>query len=249
MVNPVLAAEAQAAKERAVEGVYINQKLPDFERRYLPSLDMGSKGEKNYGEFLPLGRLDDLEKWRNTTKEARRVNHPQLALLNRIEDAVLVYGLSVPPDTVSFAKENGWDWEALEAWSFSRQSQPDRLPSLGSMSMSVIARDLHTKWFQPVYAATLFGVVMAVLLVLLLILNGRHSYTITNRTMVFSMLWAPAGAVLRWKLSSLNGTGTSFLAQCLALYQTACSHFLRDPSDQTRLGMVSTGYVYCQLCW
>lgn len=211
IINPVLAAEAVAMKERAAEGVYMNRNLPDFERRYLPDLKMGTtKGEKDYGEFLPLGRLDSLASWRSSTMEARRVNHPQLALLNRIEETVLVHGMPVPGDVASSAKANGWDLEAFEAWASSKQGRADRLPSLGSMSMIVMGEDLNlnSRWFKLPFIATLFGVSMAVLILLLILLNGQDAYTITNRTMVYALIIAPPGAILRWKLSELNGTVT-----------------------------------------
>lgn len=207
MVNPVLAAEAEAAQQRKEEGVYINPNLPDFERRYLPDLQMGEPGEKDYGGMLPLGALDALESWRASTKEARRVRHSQLDLLNRIETAVLIHGLPVPPDTTSLAKANGWDLSGLESWAASTRNRVDRLPSLTASSIHLNATvEEEPRIFHPLFAATLFGVIMTVLLVLLIVLNGQHSYTVTNRTMVYSMLFAPAGAFLRWKLSSLNGT-------------------------------------------
>lgn len=208
MVNPVLAAEAQATNQRKEEGVYINPNLPDFERRYLPDLKMGQPGEKDYGEMLPLGRLDALESWRASTKESRRIRHPQLELLKRIETTVLCEGLPVPADTISLAKANGWDLGGLETWAISTRNRADRLPSL-SASTILLSAEEEPRVFQPVFAAILFGLVMTVLLVLLIVLNGQHSYTITNRTMVYSMLFAPWGALLRWKLSELNGTVTS----------------------------------------
>ena len=64
IVNPVLAAETTAMNKRAEEGVYMNHQLPDFERRYLPDLQLGEQGEKDYGEVIPMGRLDALESWR-----------------------------------------------------------------------------------------------------------------------------------------------------------------------------------------
>jgi fluoride ion exporter CrcB/FEX len=211
MVNPVLAEEAAAMKQRAEEGVYLNPKLPDFERRFLPNLQMGVRGEKNYGELLPVGHINALERWRESTKEARRVRHVQLEALKYIENTVLVDGMPVPPDAVSIAKTNGWDISALEAWVASSRNRGDRLPSLSSASMIDLTKGGvdHKKMFQFQYVATVFGVVCAILVILLIILNGQHSYTITNRTMVYALLWAPAGAILRWKLSSLNGTMTT----------------------------------------
>lgn len=204
MVNPVLAAEAQAMKERAEEGVYMNPNLPDFERRFLPDLQMGLQGEKNYGELLPVGHIDALERWRESTKEARRVRHPQLEALNYIENAVLANGLPVPVDAVSLAKANGWDLDSLEVWVNNNRNRGYRLPSLTSSSID-LSRGGELKWFKVPFIATVFGILMACLLVLLVLLNGQHSYTITNRTMVYALLWAPPGAILRWKLSSMNG--------------------------------------------
>eukprot|EP00977_Amphora_coffeiformis_P011876 scaffold2911_cov177-Amphora_coffeaeformis.AAC.10 len=195
IINPVLAAEAEAMKQRAEEGVYMNPRLPDFERRFLPDLQMGEQGEKNYGEMLPMGRLGDLENWRASTKDARRVRHPQLDFLNRIETAVLIDGLPVPPDTVSYAQGFGWDIQALEAWAANNRNRADRLPSITSVSSMNLSPGIEYRWFQPVFATAMLGVVILVLLVFLFLLNGQHAYTITNRTMVYAMLWAPGGAL------------------------------------------------------
>jgi CrcB protein len=37
------------------------------------------------------------------------------------------------------------------------------------------------------------------------LLDGENAHTVTYRTMVYAMLFAPAGALLRWKLSVWNG--------------------------------------------
>merc|ERR1719162_2205299 len=44
-----------------------------------------------------------------------------------------------------------------------------------------------------------------ILVVLMLHWNAKTSYAITYRTMAYSMLFAAPGALLRWKLSGLNG--------------------------------------------
>ena len=175
-VNPILAAEAAAMKQRAEEGVYMNPNLPDFERRYLADLQMGEVGEKNYGGMLPMGRLDALESWRVTTKDARRVRHPQLELLNRIETALLVDGLPCPSDAAASAKANGWDIIGLEAWAANNRNRPNRLPSLTSGTID-LKRDQESRLFQPVFAALLLGFVILLLLVLLFVLKGQNSYT------------------------------------------------------------------------
>jgi CrcB protein len=200
-VNPILAAEADASRVRREEGVYIDKELPDFERRYLADLEMGD----NYGEVLPLGRLDALERWRTSTAAARRVGHPKLPILIEIEQAVFVAQRPVPLDLVSVALDERWDVNSLREWIYGKAKDMKYLPSLGSRSMASMSTPVDSVWFTlPVAALLLTGVVM-VLIVLLLLLDGESAHMVTYRTMVYAMLFAPAGALLRWKLSVWNG--------------------------------------------
>jgi CrcB protein len=202
MVNPILAAEADASRARREEGVYIDKELPDFERRFLANLDI--KGG-TYGELLPLGRLDALERWRASTATARRVGHAMLPILIEIEQAVFVAERPVPSELASIALGERWDVDSLQEWTYGKARDIEYLPSLGSRSMSSISMPTHSVWFTlPVASLLLTGFLM-VLIVLLLMLDGGSIHTVTYRTMVYAMLFAPAGALLRWKLSSLNG--------------------------------------------
>jgi fluoride ion exporter CrcB/FEX len=200
-VNPILAAEADASRVRREEGVYIDKDLPDFERRYLADLEMGD----NYGELLPLGRLDALERWRASTATARRVGHARLPILIQIEQAVFVMQRPVPMDLASIAVDEGWDVESLREWIYGKIKDIERLPSLGSRSMASMTMPTESVWFTLPVAALLLTGVMMVLIVLLLLLDGEHAHMVTYRTMVYAMIFAPVGALLRWKLSAWNG--------------------------------------------
>jgi len=200
-VNPILAAEATAARQRCKEGVFIDKELPDFERRFLADLVLVETSD----QLLPLGRVDALERWRTTTAPARRVGHPLLPTLIEIEHAVFLVHRPIPPDLVSIGQAEGWDLDALLQWIHAKAKDIDFLPSLGSRSMANISMPAESIWFTlPVAALLLLGV-MIFLVVNLLVLEGGTATEVTYRTMIYAMTLAPAGALLRWKLSSWNG--------------------------------------------
>lgn len=199
-VNPILAAEGIAARKRREEGVFIDKELPDFERRFLARLDIATGDQ-----LIPLGRVDALERWRHTTAEARHVNHPMLPTLIEIEHAVWIHQRPVPPDLLSVAQSEGWDLDALLQWIHAKAKDIDMLPSLGSRSMSSVSLPQESIWFKLPMASLLLLGVMMFLVVNLLILEGESSIAVTDRTMVYAMLFAPIGALARWKMSGLNG--------------------------------------------
>lgn len=205
-VNPVLSQEAKAARVRHEEGVYIHWQLPDFERRYLSNLDMGEQ----FTEFvLPVERIDALERWRVSTVNERRVRHPLLPLLLEIEDAALIDMVPIPRNSMMIAKAQGWDVDSLQQWLVDR-SHPhhrnyearssflseDRSPELGEES----------RWLTLPVAAFLAWTCIFALFTALVMLYEEDDTIVTYRTMIFAMLVAPPGALLRWKLSERNGT-------------------------------------------
>mmetsp|Transcript_12340 Transcript_12340/g.16163 ORF Transcript_12340/g.16163 Transcript_12340/m.16163 type:complete len:597 (+) Transcript_12340:266-2056(+) len=207
-VNPTLANESDAMMVRKEEGVYLNPELPDFERRFLHDLDMGLVGEKNYGETLPVGpRLEYLSQWRELTKHARRVHHPLLSSLISIEHALLVDHTAVPSEAESVAHTHGWNVSSLREWARCKHMDHARLPSLNSTT--VLLKDAKSPedsiFFTIPYASAICGVLVAILAFLLVSLIEQDPYTITDRTVAYSMLLAPPGAILRWILSQYNG--------------------------------------------
>ncbi|KAL7560185.1 hypothetical protein ACA910_016612 [Epithemia clementina (nom. ined.)] len=212
-VNPIMARESDAMLLRQQEGVYMNPELPDFERRFLPDLHMGKlRGEKDYGETVANLSLEYLAQWRTSTEQVRRVNHPLLPTLNTIERAILVDCTSVPLEAESIAHTHGWNVAALREWTRARDGDPERLPSITdsrySLSPAIQMMLGPDVIFTIPFAASIFFLLMALLVGELLWITNVTSYSITNRTMVYAMLWAPFGALLRWELSSLNGTLT-----------------------------------------
>jgi fluoride ion exporter CrcB/FEX len=63
----------------------------------------------------------------------------------------------------------------------------------------------QSKPFKLIFAIVLVSAILAFLLISLCTLTNNDAVTITNRTMVYSMLIAPTGALLRWHLSTYNG--------------------------------------------
>jgi hypothetical protein len=130
MVNPVLAKEAAAIRDRHEEGVYIHWELPDFERRFLSRLNM----EEN--ECVSSEALGMLERWRASTESARRVRHPLLPVVLEIEKAVLCKSDPPPKLAETVARDEGMDVDALLRWSeMMRQSDAlNRMPSFSSFA-------------------------------------------------------------------------------------------------------------------
>jgi fluoride ion exporter CrcB/FEX len=211
-INPVLAAEEDSMEVRKEQGVHLNRDLPDFERRYLHQLEMPNVDSETsgifYGQMLyPVGRIDSLERWRSSVASVRRVGHQLLPVLIEVENSVLVLQKLIPPEAESVARAEGWELDSLLQWASAKADDLPRLPSVSS-SISLGSKTLpveDSRWFQLPVALGMLCVVMIALLVSLLLMQGEEATTITNRTMVYAMLFAPAGAVLRWKLSAWNG--------------------------------------------
>ena len=189
--NPLSGKEMEALLDRKEEGVYINMNLPEFERRYLPNLIMHDMGGTNQD----LERLQSLEKWRASTSDARRVNHPQLATLIDIETALLIERRPAAPHRAgAAARLLNWDVDAIERWCRGMAPQPEE------------------KWkndhivFTPEYSTAILAVIVIALGSALLGIRSEHKYAVTYRMMVYATLLAPPGALLRWHLSGYNGT-------------------------------------------
>mmetsp|Transcript_7060 Transcript_7060/g.10113 ORF Transcript_7060/g.10113 Transcript_7060/m.10113 type:complete len:527 (-) Transcript_7060:109-1689(-) len=187
-VNPALAKEADALIQRKEEGVFINKKLPDFERRFLPDLDMEIEDHDQ-------DALSNLERWRLSTIDARRVGNVNLAILTEIENCILIDRQLPSPELQEIAQSNGWNIAALQDWI--RYKYADEPLKIGF--------ELENEGFTLKRAAIILLVVYSLLFLGLAMVNGDHSYAITYRTMIYAAIFAPPGAILRWQLGKLNG--------------------------------------------
>lgn len=198
-INPVLALEADAFAERKEEGVYIHWELPDFERRFLSRLDMG---EVTYGENVPTGALED---WRKSTENERRVRHPLLPVLIEIEEAVLVECEDVTEEAAGIARDAGWDIDALRQWTHDKPSDMPTVSTISVCTRDRTWREKPSRLFTLPVAAFLAWFLIFALGAMLILLDSDSDTVVTYRTMVYAMLCATPGALLRWKLSEFNG--------------------------------------------
>lgn len=229
IVNPTLAVEGDAMQVRKEEGVYINHLLPDFERRYLHKLDMGVQHSH---DLFPIadGRIESLERWRKSTDNYRRINHPLVETLKEIEHTILVNQDSNAPiskQMESIARSESWDIDSLYDWVNAKSSDIQSLPSVsssggtkavgyssfmfrpaGSMLLEPGSSSTLKKstWLKLPVTSVLLVIVLTFLLICLITLRQDNAITVTDRTMVFAMLLAPIGALFRWHLSKYNGT-------------------------------------------
>jgi fluoride ion exporter CrcB/FEX len=184
--NPRNAQEADAARERAMEGVYLNHGLPEFERRYLPDLEMDHMEHTVHGVAF-------LERWRRSTRDARHVHHELLPALCEIENAMLINEQPFSQEAQGVAQNAGWDLEALSEWvKLNPRAAPE--PPTSSLMFTI-----------PVSVFLCVTLALPMLLGLIFVNDLEDAYQVTSRTMFYSACLAPFGALLRWNLSVFNG--------------------------------------------
>lgn len=209
-INPLLADEAQASQRRAAEGVYVNIDLPDLERRFLPDLPMHNSPHNTATELLGVSeRTSDLAEWRSSTVEARRVGNPALATLVRIETAVLVLDERIDTASESIARENGWAIDRLLEYAAAKRNDLGALPKVSSsvsMGNHMIWTDRDWWWSKLHVAAPVLGTLLVLMILGLIFVSGQSDVSVTYRTMIFALLFAPSGALLRWRWSSMNSS-------------------------------------------
>jgi len=188
-VNPALELENSESVRRRECGVYINTELADFERRFLSGFDMGE-----YEIYVNPEAVQHLEKWRLSTEECRRNGHRLLPLLTDVEYQSMTLDESLPRELIVPAVEAGWDIESLENWVYMKRKLDLRGGFITKHEFKFIPAFVL---FISAYSMLFFGVYH---------LRRQDTYTITYRTMLYAGLVAPFGALLRWKLSSLNGS-------------------------------------------
>lgn len=184
--NPRNAEEADAARKRAMEGVYMNHDLPEFERRYLPDLEMDHMEDTVHGVAY-------LERWRLSTRDARHVNHEFLPALCEIENAMLINEQPFSAEAQGVAEIAGWDLEAVSEWAKLNPRAASEPPT-SSLLFTI-----------PVSVLLFVTLALPILLGLIFVNDLDDAYQVTYRTMFYSACLAPFGALLRWNLSALNG--------------------------------------------
>jgi fluoride ion exporter CrcB/FEX len=209
--NPALAKEAVAIYQRSHEGVYIHRELPDFERRYLSRLELsenlaeGNEANNYCGGIVRSCHIDGLERWRCTTEHVRRVGHPLLSALDEIEKHVLLrHRYELPSELSITATNDGWDVDGLLCWEKSKE----KLSGLSNLTEDELDTDYkwHQSWlFNLPFAVAMVVATQFILLVSVLVLTGEDRYTVTYRKMMYSLVFAPIGAIVRWKLADING--------------------------------------------
>lgn len=219
--NPELAGEQKALSIRENKhGIAVNRELPRVERRYLHGISDSSPGHDASidSASLPLSptvtltedELAPLSRWRESTKEARRVESGISGSLVELETALIAKGEILSYEHRQIAQNHGWDIESLMEWLSKRQGEVE-LPSLSQTSsltaagVSETLNEEESVWYTPLAAGLLLTIFLTILVLLMLYLDANTQYEITYRTMAYSMLFAPPGALLRWKLSELNG--------------------------------------------
>jgi len=197
LVNPDLAIEADAMRERQLEGVFINKELPELERRFLHKINMPYDSITS-----PEDRMAPLARWRESTQNVRRVNHPLLDALCTIERSVFCDRVGIPPEAEKIARQEDWDLDGLRQWT--TRGRLTRLPR--TTSSGILLPYEHKDWNYVMIPGFFVGCVVLILILGLVKVNEEDDYIITYRTMAYSLLFAPLGAFVRWQLSSLNGT-------------------------------------------
>lgn len=186
--SPKDSEEMDSTVTRKEEGVYINHYIPEFERRYLPDLQVQH-------EYEIVTGIEYLDRWRNSTREARRVGNELLPTLCEIENAMLIHQRPFSKQAEATAIQADWDLEALAEWV---QCNPRPVPPPADPRKTSI-------FFTVTVSTLLFGSVALALISGLVLVDGDTAYQNTYRTMIYSACFAPFGACLRWQLSALNG--------------------------------------------
>lgn len=196
VLNKALEKESEEAKMKKECGTYINYQLSDYERRFLSEFNMGE-----YEIYIDPVAAEQLAKWRNSTRENRRVGNHLLPLLTDVEYTSLVLDEPILQELLVPVMMAKWDLEALNKW---------RELKRGIDEKSMHAQFIEPREFRFAPAIRLTLIVFGLLLAGLVTINDGSNYSVTYRTMLYSALFAPAGTLLRWKMSTWNGKWTRF---------------------------------------
>eukprot|EP00548_Thalassiothrix_antarctica_P006336 CAMPEP_0194141846 /NCGR_PEP_ID=MMETSP0152-20130528/11221_1 /TAXON_ID=1049557 /ORGANISM="Thalassiothrix antarctica, Strain L6-D1" /LENGTH=340 /DNA_ID=CAMNT_0038840611 /DNA_START=206 /DNA_END=1224 /DNA_ORIENTATION=+ len=193
-VSPEMYQEAVAIYNMEDKGVYINPNLPTFERRFLVRIDNISETTTTDDS---MDRTEKLHSWRQSTEDVRRIGHADIQYLNEIEETLLLNNNSnkVSKELEEIAIDRGWDITSLLSYSTSSKNKQLLMNNASSSSLS------------PMFAIVLLVLTYALLLLgLTSISHEESSYHETYRTMIYAVMLAPPGALLRWYLSGYNNS-------------------------------------------
>jgi fluoride ion exporter CrcB/FEX len=174
---------------------------------------------------LTQEEIEPLYRWRESTNVARRVESGDEInkKLVELETSLIVRKESITHEQLDTALYYDWDIDALQTWLMKRNKyynhqdtneSSSSLPSSSSVSVPVsltpagISKTMSeddTVWYAAPVACMLLILCLLILIILMMHWDAQTSYEITYRTMAYSMLFAPPGALLRWKLSGWNG--------------------------------------------
>ena len=188
-LHPELAREADALKNNPF--LCINNNLPGFERRYLADIFV----EDEIHEANPTA-LAELGRWKMSTSKDRGFHKERNDILQKVETLVIVEKVNPINEYGHIINDLDWNLDALVMWTV--QNNQD-LPLLPRNPPSYNIQRIR-------FAGPIFFVILISLLMGLIFENGNDQYSLTYRSMWYSALLAPPGALLRWKLGPLNGT-------------------------------------------
>lgn len=204
--NPAVAKESDFIHlQPADSSILINKELPGFERRYLAGIY--EKRERKSGNPQTISFL---EKWKQSTDQVRNSSSEKceyLTILREVEKIVIVNG-QVPLRTHrEFISTHGlrWDISSLENWKTQKDSEMRHQNNSGKNTSS--ANELSNWDCLESYfiVVPLFSLSMYLLSSGIWIFFDNNKEQVFLRTVLYSMLLSPLGALLRWKLSYLNG--------------------------------------------
>jgi fluoride ion exporter CrcB/FEX len=190
-VNPAFEKEAHEEKRKRAEGVYINSHLSDYERQFLSGYEMDE-----HTIYIDADAAEFLARWKYSTDENRRVSDRLLPLLTDIECQTLGAGEFIDKELELEGREAGWDMDALACWVDVKNDL-----YLGSTNSAA-----ESTPFRLFTALLWICCILGFLLFFIFTQNDDTAVSVTYRTMMYAVLFAPAGALLRWKLSSWNGS-------------------------------------------
>ncbi len=192
-VNKALHHEAMETQKKRECGYYINTQLCDFERRFLSEFDMG-EFEIHVNPVV----VGFLARWRDSTRNHRRVGNQMLPLLTDIEYQALVLDEDIEQELTVSAIMAKWDLDALNKWREAKRG------------LNIMPKVVDEGSFRVSYAFSSAALLNILLIGGVVFMNQGDEYSNTYRTMFLAAFVAPFGALLRWKFSNWNGKWTRY---------------------------------------
>jgi fluoride ion exporter CrcB/FEX len=117
-----------------------------------------------------------------------------------IENSLLVYKRTPPPEAVAIAKMHGWDYDALQDWCRHREESLQSLPSVSSRSFAPNSESSSVaSWCTLPFLACILLTVYAVLTIGVLSRGANNANANMHRTMMYACFLAPLGTIARWR--------------------------------------------------